>query len=947
MKVSLLPPQAVTAGARWHLTYENPKTWHSNGQTLILPEGAYTLEYKDGVYGWDRPSTHSVTVSANELTSITATYSPHIWTLSTTATLNGSVAVSPNTTKLPHESLVTLTAQPDPGYTFTHWTGDIPAGAASVNPLTFVMDADKNIVAHFSEQTYTVSAQAKNGRVMVFPDYVAYPSGTPITLYAIPNPGCRFDSWKANQPTAIRSAHSITLTVNADTSATATFTQMDGQIVGWGSNIQNQLGVPSPNTHFIAVTAGTNHGLGLKLDGSVVAWGENRYGQSNLPTSNTGITAIASGSLHNLCLDTSGTIQAWGHNGHKQCNVPAPNSDFIAIATGTYHSLGLKADGTVVAWGYNRYFQCDVPEPNANFVAIAAGSNHSLGLKADGSIVAWGLNTSKQCNIPSPNSDFLSVAAGSAFSMGLKEDGSIVAWGNNSYGQSKIPAPNSDFESIYAGATYALGIKTDGTLVTWGNNAANQCTIPVSNSYFIGSAGATNHTLAIKREGRLRVTAAPEEAVHAGVQWQLSDETTTSWHSLDEEVQFTAGLHQLLLKATPGWALAPQSFNIQPDQVNNALVTLSKAWTLTHQADHGQIILSPNHTALASPNQVSYVDDSTVTLYATPRPGYQFAGWTGDVATDQTSTNPLIFRIQSDITVRAEFTQTPGAIRAWGLNSYQQCSVPIPNTDFVSVAGATNHSLGLKADGSVVAWGYNRYQQCNVPVPETQAVAVAAGGAYSLRLNADGSITGWGHNGYGQCKIPAPNSNFVAIAAGTNHCLGLKTDGTIVAWGSGQLPYSSIPNPNRNFVSIAAGTGHSLGLKADGSIVAWGSNNYGQCNIPSPNADFVAISTNGNYNLGLKRDGSIVGWGYNRYGQCNIPEPNTGFVAIAAGGNHAMAQKADGSLVTWGYSANGRTTVPGINAKDIGNPPRAPTNSLAIQDPAQSPSGHLGLHPTP
>jgi hypothetical protein len=74
---------------------------------------------------------------------------------------------------------------------------------------------------------------------------------------------------------------------------------------------------------------------------------------------------------------------------------------------------------------------------------------------------------------------------------------------------------------------------------------------------------------------------------------------------------------------------------------------------------------------------------------------------------------------------------------AWGNNGSGQCSVPPPNSGFVSVAGGGSHSLGLKADGSIVAWGWNRDGQCNVPPPNSGFVAVAAGGRHSLGLKGD------------------------------------------------------------------------------------------------------------------------------------------------------------------------------------------------------------------
>jgi len=81
--------------------------------------------------------------------------------------------------------------------------------------------------------------------------------------------------------------------------------------------------------------------------------------------------------------------------------------------------------------------------------------------------------------------------------------------------------------------------------------------------------------------------------------------------------------------------------------------------------------------------------------------------------------------------------------------------------------------------GSIIAWGDNTYGQCNVPSPNSDFVAVAAGYGYgysghSLGLKGDGSIVAWGYNDYGQCNVPSPNSDFVAVAAGYSHSLGVK-----------------------------------------------------------------------------------------------------------------------------------------------------------------------------
>lgn len=64
---------------------------------------------------------------------------------------------------------VELTASPDAGVDFTGWSGDVPGGSSTANPLTVTMDQARRLTATFRQSKYTINGTIK--------DY----SGTPIS----------------------------------------------------------------------------------------------------------------------------------------------------------------------------------------------------------------------------------------------------------------------------------------------------------------------------------------------------------------------------------------------------------------------------------------------------------------------------------------------------------------------------------------------------------------------------------------------------------------------------------------------------------------------------------------------------------------------------------------------------------------------------------------------
>jgi len=169
----------------------------------------------------------------------------------------------------------------------------------------------------------------------------------------------------------------------------------DGTVWSWGRNGSGQMGdgtkksteIPLKVNGISEVTAIATRGdfvVALKRDGSVWAWGDNRNGQLGngaakkdgaAPEQVHGITnviAIAAGGNHVLALRVDGSVWSWGLNSSGQLgdglngnvsqshSLPIPVlwlTDVSAISAGDKYSVAVRRDGTVWAWGDNSYGQ--------------------------------------------------------------------------------------------------------------------------------------------------------------------------------------------------------------------------------------------------------------------------------------------------------------------------------------------------------------------------------------------------------------------------------------------------------------------------------------------------------------------------------------------------------------------------------------------------------------
>lgn len=121
-----------------------------------------------------------------------ATCGPAQYTLNTQVSPEGAGAIAPASGKYDAGTVVTLVAEPAPGYAFDYWSD---GSRSTTRSVTITMDSDKSITAHFKKQyTLTVSVSPSNAGA-ISPTGGIYDAGTTVVLYANPASGFVFDHW--------------------------------------------------------------------------------------------------------------------------------------------------------------------------------------------------------------------------------------------------------------------------------------------------------------------------------------------------------------------------------------------------------------------------------------------------------------------------------------------------------------------------------------------------------------------------------------------------------------------------------------------------------------------------------------------------------------------------------------------------------------------------------
>ncbi|MCX6671879.1 MAG: hypothetical protein NTX92_08175, partial [Euryarchaeota archaeon] len=239
-----------------------------------------------------------LTKTSNPLTIVNSWY-----TLAVNNIGNGIVTKNPDYTTYPAETVVNLTAIPDTAWFFSHWSGDL---TGSENPTTIIMNSNKAVTAHFTQNEYTLTLNTVGeGSIAKSPDQATYPYGTVVTLNATGSLGWSFSSWSGD---LTGSVNPTTITIDGNKAVTATFTEdhylLTTTINGQGTLVKN----PDQPTYAygIVVTLAATPTLGWTF----VGWSDDLSGSTNpttiTMTSNKAVTATFTQNNYTLTVDHIG-----------------------------------------------------------------------------------------------------------------------------------------------------------------------------------------------------------------------------------------------------------------------------------------------------------------------------------------------------------------------------------------------------------------------------------------------------------------------------------------------------------------------------------------------------------------------------------------------------------------------------------------------------------------
>ncbi len=571
----------------------------------------------------------STTITITGNMSVTANFTQDEYTLTTDVEGAGSVNTDPDQATYLYNDEVTITAVADPGWTFSHWTGDVDQGEEELEEVLIIMTENKEVTAHFTEDEYDLTIiidPAASGNVDVSPEG-PYNYGDEVLLSAGPETGYSFHSWTGDVNDNESSNTFIIMT--EDKTVTANFTI---------------------NTHTLTVVANPAEG------GDVTGGGDYDYGTSIT------ITATANEGY---------TFENWTLGGDVVSTEPEfdyemPDNDVTLTANFTIntHTLTLVADpaegGDVTGGGDYDY---------GTMIAVTATANEGYTFEnwtLGGDVVS----TEPEFDYEMPDNDVTLTANFTINTHTLTlvadptEGGEVTGGGDYDYGTS-IPVTATanegyTFENWTSGSTVISDVPEFNYVMPAQDVTLTANFIKLIPEY-ITVSGPNN--VEIPAPGEDDKTAQYSANVYDQFDDVMENEEVT-W-SLSGQVPAGVSINETTGLLSVSSDAVERTIGVVATSVTDPEINRTHTIDLVYELDEFTLNLSFEGSGSVNIDGEAYTDDANIQLsrdetfdiVATADVGWEFSHWVGDVA--NTDANSTTIEMDDHKSVTVHFTQIP------------------------------------------------------------------------------------------------------------------------------------------------------------------------------------------------------------------------------------------------------------------------------------------------
>ncbi len=395
---------------------------YNDGQQATLSaipsDGYHFVNWTEGGNVVSSQASYSFTVTTDRFLTANFALTPYTITLNANPTAGGSVTGGGSYN---HGITAVVSATPQAGYEFVNWTENGNPVSTSQN-YSFSVTGNRNLTAHFSLNTYTITVNAQPSVGGEVSGGGSYDHGQTATLSALPENGYTFLNWTENG-NVVSSEQSYTFNVTTDRNLTANFS-MEAYAVSLQASPADagSLSGGGSYNHGETVTVNASPSVGYTF----INWTENGntvsadQAYSFTITDNRNLTAHFSPETYSIVVNAQpsagGTVSGGGTYEHDQA------ATLSASPASGYTFLNWTENGNVVSSEQNYTFNVTADRNlSANFSMEAYSITVNAQPSAGGTVSGGGTYEHDQAATLSA-----SPASGYTF-LNWTENGNVVS----------------------------------------------------------------------------------------------------------------------------------------------------------------------------------------------------------------------------------------------------------------------------------------------------------------------------------------------------------------------------------------------------------------------------------------------------------------------------------------------------------------------------------------